>query len=254
MSRIAPGDLVALADGEGRRVLVRAEGGPRKLRGVGILAPDKLVGLEWGGAIDHGSSTYRLLPPNLADVTSAIERKAQIVLPKDASRIVFECGLRAGSRVVEAGVGSGALTSALAWFVAPTGRVFTYELRDDFATHARRNLEESGLAALVDLKVRDVTKGIDERDVDAVVLDMPNPWDAVEAAREALRGGGVLAAYTPLVSQVEQTRAALARHGFFDVRTLELIERPWVVHEHGSRPDHEMLGHTAFLTFARRGA
>jgi len=95
---------------------------------------------------------------------------------------------------------------------------------------------------------------VKERDADAVVLDMPNPWDAVKTAHDALRGDGYFCAYTPLVSQVEQTQRALLEAGFFEVRTLEIVERPWVVHERGSRPEHTILAHTAFLTFARNGA
>lgn len=252
MQTIAPGDLVCLADDEGTRVLVRATGGPQKLRGIGILAGERLAGLAWGARMDHGSKAWRLLRPGIADVVAALNRKAQIVLPKDAARILLECDIRSGARVVEAGIGSGALTSVLAWAIAPAGRVFTYELREDFAQHATRNLEDAGLATLVDVKVADVTKGIHERDVDAVVLDMPNPWDALAAAKDALRADGHIALYTPLISQVERARQELDRQGFRDVRTLEILERPWVVHEHGSRPDHAMLGHTAFLTFARK--
>lgn len=252
-STIAPGELVALADEEGGRTLVRATGGAQKLRGVGILAGERLVGLPWGGTLEHGSKRLRLLRPGIGDLTAGLDRKAQIVLPKDASRILFECDVRAGARVVEAGIGSAALTTALAWAVAPTGRVHTYELREDFADWGRKNLERAGLLDLVDVKVGDVAKGVQERDVDAFVLDVPNPWDAVPAAREALRGDGHFCAYSPLVSQVEQTHRALLQHGFHDIRTLEIIERTWSVKEQGSRPDHAMLGHTAWLTFARKG-
>ena len=252
MQTIAPGELVALATEEGERVLVRAAGGPQKVKGVGVLAGERLAGMAWGAKLDHGSKAFRLLRPGIADLTAGLARKAQIVLPKDAARILFECDVKAGARVVEAGIGSAALTSALAWAVAPTGRVHTYELREDFADWARNNLRDSGLLDFVDITVADVTKGVKERDVDAVVLDMPNPWDAVAAAHEALRGDGHFCAYTPLVSQVEKTQQALRAAGFFDVRTLEVIERPWVVAEYGSRPAHEILSHTAFLTFARK--
>lgn len=251
---VAPGDLVALADEEGARILVRAEGAAQKVKGIGVLAPEKLAGLRWGARLEHGSKAFRVLRPGIADLTAGLARKAQIVLPKDAARILFECDVRAGSRVVEAGIGSGALTSALAWAVAPTGRVHCYEIRPDFADHARENLRASGLLAHVEIRVGDVTKDVVERDVDAIVLDMPNPWDAVPAAREVLRPDGFFCAYTPLISQVERTQDALRKAGFFEVRTLEVIERPWVVHEHGSRPAHEILAHTAFLTFARNSA
>lgn len=252
MPPVAPGELVALADDEGNRHLLRAEGGPQKVKGVGIIAGEKLVGLDHGARLDHGSKTFRILRPGIADLTAGLPRKAQIVLPKDTSRILFECDVRAGARVVEAGIGSAALTSALAWAVAPTGRVHTYELREDFAAWGRRNLEENGLAPYVDITVGDVSLGVKERDVDAFILDMPTPWEAVGAAKEALRGDGHFCAYTPLVSQVEQTQRALRAAGFADVRTMEIIERPWVIADYGSRPQHEILAHTAFLTFARK--
>jgi len=254
VSSIAPGELVALADDEGNRYLVRAQGGAQKVKGVGILAGEKLVGLAWGARLEHGRKTLRLLKPSISDLTAGLARKAQIVLPKDTARILFECDVRAGARVVEAGIGSGALTSALAWAVAPTGRVHTYELRQDFADWGRRNLEESGLAQHVDITVGDVSKGVKERDVDAFILDMPTPWEAVAAAKQALRGDGHFCAYTPLVSQAEQTQRALREAGFFEIRTMELIERPWVIADYGSRPQHEILAHTAFLTFARKSA
>lgn len=250
---VAPGDLVALIDEEGARILMRASGGPQKVKGVGVIAGEKLAGLAWGARLDHGSKTFRVVKPGIADLTAGLARKAQIVLPKDAARILFECDVRAGARVVEAGIGSAALTSALAWAVAPTGRVHTYELRQDFADWGRRNLEESGLGAYVDITVGDVSQGVKERDVDAFILDMPTPWEAVAVAREALRGDGHFCAYTPLISQVEKTQDALRKAGFFDVRTIEVIERPWVVADYGSRPQHEILAHTAFLTFARKG-
>ena len=252
VASIEAGAVVVLADEEGKRYLVRAAGGADRVKGVGVFAGEKLVGLSWGSVLPHGSKSYRLLRPGIGDVVQAIERKAQIVQPKDASRIVFECDVGSGARVVESGIGSGALTSVLAWAVAPSGRVTTYEIRKDFADVARSNLRRAGLDALVDVKLGDVTKGIDERGVDAVVLDIPNPWDAVAHAREALREDGHVCCYTPLVSQMEQARRALERQGFRDVRSLELMERPWVSHEMGSRPDHDVLGHTAFLTFARK--
>lgn len=252
MATVGAHDLVALVDDEGKRILVKAAGSAEKIKGVGILAGERLVGLPWGGRFDHGSHTFRVVRPGIADVSAGLARKAQIVLPKDASRILYECDVHAGSRVVEAGIGSAALTSALAWAVAPTGRITTYELREDFAQWGRRNLELHGLSSLVEVKLGDVTHGIDEQDVDAVILDMPNPWDAVPHAHGALRGDGYFCAYTPNVSQVESTQNALVSHGFADVRTLEILERAWVVGARGSRPDHDMLGHTAFLTFARK--
>ena len=256
MSVIQPGDLVAFADGEGNRVLARAAPAPgalEKVQGLGVVDLGRLAGTPWGAEYSFGNKRYRLIPPGTPDLLKGFARKAQVILPKDASRIVFECGLRAGSRVVEAGIGSAFLTATLAQTVAPTGRVHTFEIREDFAQWGRANLRIAGLDALVDLTVHDITTGIPVEGADAVILDMPTPWEVVPHARRALRPGGTFCAYSPQVSQVEATHRALREAGgFAEVRTLELLEREWDVTERGSRPSTQMLGHTAFLTFARR--
>lgn len=246
------GDPVALVDEAGFRVLVRAGTGAQRIHGLGVVDTARLVGLAWGGRVEQVGKTLTALPPSLGDLLAALPRKAQVVKAKDAARIVLECDLHAGRVVVEAGIGSAHLTAALATAVRPGGKVVTYELREDFAAWGKANLELAGLADAVEVKVGDVRGGIAERGVDAVVLDVPDPWLAVPAAWDALRVGGAIATYSPLVSQVEQTHEALRKQGFRDLRTVETLERAWVVGERGARPDFDMLGHTGFLTFARR--
>lgn len=252
MESVKEGEPVILVDGEGRRYLVRAAGPPQRVRGLGTFDGAQLAGRPWGARIEQAGKLLTLLPPGTPDLLAALPRKAQVILPKDMARILLECDVHAGSVVVEGGAGSAWLTAALARAVKPGGRVVSYELREDFAAWARGNLEAAGLLDAVELKVADVRGGIAERGVDAVVLDIPDPWEAVAGAWEALRVGGHFASYSPLVSQVEQTVRTLEKQGFHDVRTLELLEREWVVGERGSRPSFDMLGHTGYLTFARR--
>lgn len=254
---IQPGDLVALVDEKEHRYLVTvpADGVPdaQRIRGVGVLDPNNLAGRAWASEYRHGNKTYRLMPPGTTDLVQGLARKAAIIQPKDAARIILECDVRAGKRVVEAGIGSGALTVMLARAVAPAGRVLTFELREDFLEWGLKNVERSGLSDVVNAELGDVREGIPVRDADAVILDMPDPWEAVQHAKDALKPGGFFCAYSPLVSQMEAVFVALGRAGFTDRKVLELGEREWVVGERGSRPSHHVLGHTAFLTFARRG-
>ena len=254
MQTIRAGDLVALMDEEGTRTLVRAEGAPQKLRGVGILAGERLVGFAWGAAFAHGSKTFRLLKPGVGDLTMGLARKAQIVLPKDASRILFELGLGPGDRVLESGIGSAGLTIPLCWAVGPTGRVVVQELREEFADWGRANVEKAGLAAGLEVHLGDLTQGLAPgvRGLfAAAVLDQPEPWLAIPYVVPVLAAGATVACYTPQVSQMEQASKALAAAGFADVRQMELIERGWEVKERGSRPSFEGLGHTGFLVFGR---
>ncbi len=255
-STIRPGDAVSLVDDAGDTYLVTAQEGPghmERIKGIGVLDLGKLSGLAWGSRFEHGTKTFTPFTPSTADLLAALPRKAQVILPKDAARIILECDIRAGQHVVESGIGSAHLTAALGRAVLPDGRVSTYEIREDFLAWGKGNVERARLASVVDAKLGDVTQGISERNVDAVVLDIPNPWDAVLHARDALRPGGYLASYSPLVTQVEDTHRAIRESGGFATPwTIETLERRWVVGPRGSRPDFGMLGHTAFLTFARR--
>jgi tRNA (adenine57-N1/adenine58-N1)-methyltransferase len=154
--------------------------------------------------------------------------------------------------VLEAGIGSGSLTIALASAVAPTGTVISYDIREEFIDHAMKNVKQANLTNFVTTKIRDVTEGIDETDLDAIILDIPNPWAAVSHAWKALKTGGYLCTYSPLISQVEQTVRTIEQHSFIECKTYENIQREMIVSKHGTRPSFEMLGHTGYLTFARK--
>lgn len=252
---VAAGDAVCLLreSEEGReKHAFRLATGTHTVRGVGLVRHESLLGRAYGTRVSFGGKEYVLLPATALDLVESVRRKAQIVLPKDSATVLLHAGIAPGSTVVEGGIGSGALTIPLAWAVGREGKVVSYELREDFRDWARENLEAAGLASRVEFKLADVTKGIAERGADAVVLDIPNPWEAVDAAREALAAGGCFASYSPLVSQVEQTVSRLREAHFVDVRVVENLQREWVIGERGSRPSHEMLGHTGFLVFARK--
>ena len=186
------------------------------------------------------------------DRLRALKRKAQIILPKDAAQIVIQCDITPGKTVLESGIGSGSLTTVLASMIQPDGMVFSYEIRDDFISHAQKNLEQSQLLDFVTIKEKDVTKGIDETNLHAIILDIPNPWDAVSHAWNALEVGGTLCTYSPLVSQMEQTIKTMQQKSFVDIRSFETLQREMIVKEQGSRPSFDMLGHTGYLTFARK--
>ncbi|MBA3044047.1 tRNA (adenine-N1)-methyltransferase, partial [archaeon] len=175
----------------------------------------------------------------------------QIILPKDSAIIMLYCDVKNGCRIVEAGVGSGALTIALANFVRPDGKIISYEKRNDFADFAKRNIENAGLGEYVEIKLGDVTESIDEKNADAVILDIPNPWDAVKNAYNALKVCGHFCSYSPTMNQVEKTVKTL-KHDFIEIKTFETLQREIVVGEGGVRPSFDMLGHTGYLTFARK--
>ncbi|HJQ93522.1 MAG TPA: hypothetical protein VJ874_04470 [Candidatus Thermoplasmatota archaeon] len=253
---IAKGDRVLAFDvGSGERHLLVLDGtGTRKHKGLGILDPDRWAGQPWGTRLRIGDKDVVLLRPTLADLAATIARKAAIILPKDASRILFELGVGPGSRVLESGIGSAGLTIPLCWAVGATGRVVVQELREEFAEWGKANVAKAGLAGQLEVHLGDLTAGVApglRGPFDAVVLDQPEPWKALRHLVPLLAPGAVVACYTPQVSQMEETSRTLAGLGFADVRQLELIERGWEVKERGSRPSHDGLGHTAFLVFGR---
>ena len=251
--------VVVLEPATGDRWLLIAGTGVLKEKGLGVVDTDKLVGQAPGEAVTYGAKDVRLLRPALPDLVATLRRKAQIITPKDASRIVYELGVGAGDRVLESGIGSGAATMALAWAVGPPdggGRVVVQELRQDFADWAMDNLARAGLADRVDVHIGDLTQGAaagvaDGAPFAAVLLDQPEPWSALPHVTALLAPGARVACYTPQVSQMEKAHAAMRSAGFADMRAMELMERTWEIKEFGSRPSFDGLGHTAFLVFGR---
>lgn len=242
--------LIILDDG-GRKHLVQVEDGIIRVPGVGALDGAKLVA-RIGRRIEIGGKRFLVLEPSARDLRESMKRVAQTLAPKDLAVIVFEADLRPGSRVVEAGAGSGALTVVLARAVGPAGRVFSYDIREEFLAVARANVHAAALDKIVELKIGDVRKAIAEREVDAVVFDFVDPWNAVGSAWDALRPSGHFASFSPNMEQVKETTSALRERPFVEIRTVEIIEREMEVREVGVRPSFAPLGHTGYLTFARK--
>jgi tRNA (adenine57-N1/adenine58-N1)-methyltransferase len=249
---VEKGDSIVLIDAKFRKFLVDTKGTTEKIRGVGVLDPSSLVGKTYGKQIEIGTKQFWVLPPSLQDKLQGLKRRAQIILPRDAAHIVMNCSIESGNTVLEAGIGSGSLTIALATAVAPDGRVISYDIREDFIEHALQNVQRAGLNQYVTTKIQDVTEGIAERDLDAIILDIPNPWEAVHHSWQALKVGGYFCSYSPLISQVENTVEALRNQSFIEIKTVENIQREMVVSNQGTRPSFDMLGHTGYLTFARK--
>ena len=205
-----------------------------------------------GRKLSIGSRSFMVLEPSSQDLQAAMARGPQVLTGKDVASLLYYGDVLPGAHVVEAGTGSGALPTALARAVGPTGRIDSYDVRDESIDLARTNLTHAGLADRVTFHVSDIRIGISERDIDAVFLDLPDPWAAVPAAWDALRPCGSLAAFSPNMEQVKQTVAAIRARPFVDVRTIELIEREMEVRDVGVRPSFAPLGHTGYLTFARK--
>jgi|YNPNPStandDraft_1061719.scaffolds.fasta_scaffold08508_1 tRNA (adenine57-N1/adenine58-N1)-methyltransferase len=245
-------DYVVLIDEKNNKHIVEVTGEVQRVKKVGVIDTNILIDKKYGSSIKIGEKVFHVLEPSMQDKIQSIKRKAQIILPRDAAQILMNCSVEPGCIVLEAGIGSGALTIALASIVKPKGRVISYDVREDFIEHARENLRRARLEEYVKIEKQDVTQGIKEKELDAVILDVPNPWDAVKHAYEALKTGGYLCAYSPLISQVENTVKTIRKYPFIEVKTIENIQREMIVGERGTRPSFHMLGHTGYLTFARK--
>jgi tRNA (adenine57-N1/adenine58-N1)-methyltransferase catalytic subunit len=253
---LAPGELVVLTDRKGRRYLVTLEPGAEWHSHAGVVSHDALLGASEGQAVrTNRNMEVVVLRPTREDFVLKMKRGAQVVYPKDQAMILSSADVRPGCTVVEAGAGSGALTLALLAAVGPTGRVVSFELRDDHAAIARRNVDRfhGGTPETWERRVGDVAVGLRDLRAHRVILDLLEPWAVVDAAAEALPPGGILLAYMPTVPQVMRCTEALWEDGrYTDVRTTETLVRPWDVDGLAVRPAHRMVAHTAFLTTARR--
>ena len=245
-------DLVLLVTGGGKRHLLRLQPGRQFHSNLGKVMHDELLDLPYGYTVySHLGHAFLLLEPSLDDRMTRIKRNTQIIYPKDAAMIVRRLSLQAGSRVIEAGTGSGGLTVALAWAVAPSGRVFSYEIRDEHVQVARSNLEKMGLLPYVELHHGSILDGFNQSKVDALVLDLRTPWIFLEQAHKALRPGGFFAALVPTTNQVSDLLHGLEDNSFADICVEEVLVRNYKPVPDRLRPDDSMVGHTVFVISAR---
>lgn len=250
------GEAILLVDQRrGRRHLIVLRAGHTFHSDRGFLKHDVLIGAAEGATVETSlGRRYLAVRPTLAEYVLEMPRGAQVIYPKDLATICFFADVGPGQRVVEAGLGSGALALALLRLLGPGGWLVSYETREDFARRAQRNIElHLGPGLPHTVRLQDVYQGIEEQEVDRVILDLPEPWRLVEPAARALRAGGVFCSYVPTIVQAQRTHQALADHPAFAlVETFETLMRPWHIAGPSVRPAHRMVAHTGFLTLARR--
>ncbi|MFZ1062631.1 MAG: tRNA (adenine-N1)-methyltransferase [Acidimicrobiales bacterium] len=245
------GERVMLIDAKDRHYLITLRAGAAFHTHAGIIQHDDIIGAPEGSLIKGNTErSFLVLRPTLADVVLKMPRGAQVIYPKDLGTILMQADIGPGMRVLEAGVGSGALSMTM----LRAGAVITgYEIREDFAEQAKKNVTEMlGPDVDYDVQIRDVTHGIDHEGFDRIILDMPEPWDVVKHAEGALRPGGILLSYLPTINQTQLLRETLRQHSFGLEETVEILRRTWHIDGRSVRPDHRMVAHTGFLTSARR--
>ncbi|MGI8807375.1 MAG: tRNA (adenine-N1)-methyltransferase [Acidimicrobiales bacterium] len=249
----SPGDRVLLIDGKARRYLITLREGGQFHTHAGITPHDSILGLPDGSTVRSPSGArYLALRPTLADFVLSMPRGAQVIYPKDLGPLLILADVFPGARILEAGVGSGALSMTL---LRAGADVVGYELREDFAAKAQANVASFlGDGCPYRVELRDVYEGIDETGLDRVLLDLPEPWRVVKHALTALRPGGIFVSYLPGIGQVVQLREALDSASFLLAETVEVLQRSWHIEGQSVRPDHRMVAHTGFLTAARRPA
>ncbi len=246
------GEPVLLIDRKSRRYLIDLTEGGEFHTHAGVISHDEIIGEPEGTRLRSGRGTnFLVLRPTQADAVLKMPRGAQVIYPKDSAAILTWADIYPGARVLEAGVGSGALSMAL----LRAGSVVTgYEYREDFLAVARANVARFCSPEVLQryqTELRDVYEGIDESDLDRVVLDLPEPWRVVTHSAKALRSGGIFLSYTPSIMQVKRLREALEASPFELHSTVEVLMRGWHVAGEAVRPDHRMVAHTGFLTTSR---
>jgi tRNA (adenine57-N1/adenine58-N1)-methyltransferase catalytic subunit len=248
-------DPIVLLDRKNREYLARLDRArPIAIRG-GKIAVEEIIGREQGMVIRSSvNEPFLVFRPTLPQLIPNLPRSAQVIYPKDIGAILLWADIFPGARVIEAGVGAGALSMALLRALGKEGRLVSYELREDFAELARKNVNRYfGAAPDWTIKLGDVAAELNETDIDRVILDLPEPWQVIERAWQALRPGGILLAYLPTVLQVKSLVDALREdRRFACLETSENLMRFWHFKGMSARPQHRMVAHTGFLTSARR--
>jgi tRNA (adenine57-N1/adenine58-N1)-methyltransferase len=252
-SSITEGSLVLLYFDLRRQWLLRVDRGRQFHTHKGFVNLDELMGKPYGSRLVSSiGDTFWALKPTTHDLIMHSARKTQIMYPKDIGLIILKLGLTSGSKVLEVGTGSGAMTVAAATAVRPNGHVHTYEARKEFAEIAEHNLKRASLHPFVTIHQVDANSGIDGSDYDAAVVDVGDPWPIIPLIHKALSSGAALVSFSPTVNQVEKTTEVLVRGGFVNVHTIECFVREIRADTGKTRPATIMVGHTGYMTFAQK--
>ena len=256
MTAFHAGDLCLMLDAKDRRYLLELKDGGRFSSHHGVIPHEDLIGLDDGSRIEApNGSPFVVLRPRLTDYVLKMRRGPQVVYPKDMGPIIVHGDIGPGMTVLEAGTGSGALTMALLRAVGDSGRVVTVERREDHAAHGRDAIDRwtGGSPPNLEMRTGEVEEAIADVKPDRLVLDLPEPWHALEIGASELPGGAVVVAYVPTTIQLQQTVLAMREVGAYtDIDAFETMERSWHVGTRSVRPAHQMVGHTGFLVVARK--
>ena len=252
-NQIQEGDLVLLWFEDEVTYLIEVARGKRASIHRGRpLEVESWIGREFGSKIDCEHAPAFLLRPTPEDLMMKTSRESGIIYPKDAGLILLKAGILPGSKVMEIGTGSGALTTVLAQMVRPAGKVFTYDRREDFMKLAEKNLRRARLTNFVSLNQREPMKPFAEKNFDAAILDIPTPWEEINVVREALKGGGSIVTLNPTYNQIEQSAEAMREAGFIRVEACEILLRHLLARKGRTRPVQRMVSHTEFMVFGTK--
>ncbi len=239
-----------LIDERGKKYLISEE--EEFQNDLGILKQEDLENSKAGDIlISHIGKEFKVIQPSVNDIIELMERRCSILLPKDIGIVISYTGLGSGQRVVDAGTGAGAIALHFANVVGREGKVYSYEVREDFAIIARENVKLLGLDN-VEIKNQDIKDGIQETEIDMIFLDLPKPYEMLEKVYDALKVGGWLAVYAPYIEQMQILHRIAKKVGFDEIMSIECILREMEVKTKGTRPKTRMVGHTGYLTFARK--
>ncbi|MGC8580800.1 MAG: tRNA (adenine-N1)-methyltransferase [Thermoplasmata archaeon] len=250
-TQVKRGDVVLIYN-EKEKHIIKVDGNFQSVQGLGVIDTSTLISVEYGSEILHADDKYVVIAPTYNDYLSKVERKAQIITIKDSSRIVFELGIQRGSRVLECGAGNGALTILLASIVGDNGMVYAYENNNQQIPILEKNLKMAFLERCVTIKNKNVYEGIEEKDINAAITDIPEPWRIYKNIYETLLPGAMLCSYLPTYNQIDIAYHGMKDTGFEDIHAMELLERKIHLDDNAIRPEFNTLGFTAFMIYGRK--
>jgi tRNA (adenine57-N1/adenine58-N1)-methyltransferase len=251
--KIIVGSYVLLFHTANKKWLIKVEDEKKLHTHLGIIDISSIIGLEYGKTIKTSlDKKIHLIEPTIYDYVMKSERSTQIIYPKDLGYIAIRCGIQNGSKVLEIGTGSGALTTYLASIVKPNGHIYTYDINPEFMKIARKNLIKANMYEYVTMREYDIRNGIDLQDFDAAIIDLGDPWTIAENVYKLLKGSGTFLAICPTMNQAEKTAISLKDNCYTDIECVEILIRNIEAREGMTRPSMRMVGHTTYLIFARK--